>query len=302
MKADAATPAASAVVERYAYDGFGRELPSSPVPSPSSGLNSFRFSTKQLDAETGMNYYGYRFYAANVGRWINRDPIEERGGFNIYEMTASNAVNMVDYLGFQSCPGISDLESGVTVMPMYVPDIIAQDGMAYIVPCSASEVSQMRSNCTGRDGLACSLCYNVVSTSWSVRWAGGRIDIHKKVDRKIKRAYVCSKVDKKVCINFFKCPISSLHIIVAQSRGYPRIIKINRGGAGRNRDESIGGIPPYGGGFDRDEYPPAFADEGGEGASVWPVPAGDNRSSGATIGNQTRGLPDGSEVEIGICF
>ncbi|MDR0994062.1 MAG: hypothetical protein LBN38_05810 [Verrucomicrobiota bacterium] len=24
-----------------------------------------------------MNYYGYRFYNPELGRWINRDPIEE---------------------------------------------------------------------------------------------------------------------------------------------------------------------------------------------------------------------------------
>ncbi len=78
VKADAANPAASAVVERNAYDGFGKELTGS-TPAASS-VNSFRFSTKQLDAvDAGMNYYGYRYYAADAGRWINRDPIAEQG-------------------------------------------------------------------------------------------------------------------------------------------------------------------------------------------------------------------------------
>ena len=91
------------MVEKYAYDGFGRELaaPSSLVPSLSSGLNSFRFSTKQLDAETGMNYYGYRYYAADSGRWINRDPIAENGGVNVYELNLNNTVNLIDCLGLQ---------------------------------------------------------------------------------------------------------------------------------------------------------------------------------------------------------
>lgn len=42
---------------------------------PRDADKTFGFSTKQLDAETGMNYYGYRYYAADVGRWINRDSI-----------------------------------------------------------------------------------------------------------------------------------------------------------------------------------------------------------------------------------
>jgi len=27
---------------------------------------------------------GYRFYNPELGRWINRDPIEEEGGLNLY--------------------------------------------------------------------------------------------------------------------------------------------------------------------------------------------------------------------------
>ena len=39
--------------------------------------NPFRFSTKYFDAETGLYYYGYRYYSPNLGRWISRDPIGE---------------------------------------------------------------------------------------------------------------------------------------------------------------------------------------------------------------------------------
>jgi Deoxyribonuclease NucA/NucB len=36
--------------------------------------------------------------------------------------------------------------------------------------------------------------------------------------------------------------------------------------------------------MDPDEYPPAVAREGGEGASVWYVESGENRSAGAAMG------------------
>jgi len=36
-------------------------------------------STKYLDQETGLYYYGYRFYNPSLGRWPSRDSIEELG-------------------------------------------------------------------------------------------------------------------------------------------------------------------------------------------------------------------------------
>ncbi len=103
VKADAASPAASAVVEKYAYDGFGRELAGSgSINSQLPSINSFRFSTKYLESEAQMNYYGYRYYAADAGRWINRDLIEEDGGLNIYAMIGNNPVVSYDVNGLNS--------------------------------------------------------------------------------------------------------------------------------------------------------------------------------------------------------
>jgi hypothetical protein len=39
------------------------------------------------------------FYNPATGRWINRDPIEERGGINLYTFAANSPVNQVDVLG-----------------------------------------------------------------------------------------------------------------------------------------------------------------------------------------------------------
>ena len=97
VQANAASPAASNIVERYAYDGFGRELAGN-TPAASS-VNTFRFSTKQADAETGMNYYGLRYYDSNNGRWINRDKIKERGGVNLYGMVGNNLLKHFDLRG-----------------------------------------------------------------------------------------------------------------------------------------------------------------------------------------------------------
>jgi uncharacterized protein RhaS with RHS repeats len=44
-------------------------------------------------------FYGYRYYDPLTGRWPSRDPIEERGGVNLYEFVGNNGLCKVDKLG-----------------------------------------------------------------------------------------------------------------------------------------------------------------------------------------------------------
>ena len=60
---------------------------------------NFRFSTKYEDTETGLLYYGYRYYNAETGRWSSRDPIGEEEGLNLYMMIENDAINTWDMLG-----------------------------------------------------------------------------------------------------------------------------------------------------------------------------------------------------------
>jgi uncharacterized protein RhaS with RHS repeats len=43
--------------------------------------------------------YGYRYYDPVTGRWPSRDPIEERGGVNLYGFVGNGGVNWWDALG-----------------------------------------------------------------------------------------------------------------------------------------------------------------------------------------------------------
>ena len=61
--------------------------------------NTYKFSTKPQDAETGHYYYGFRWYDAGSGRWLNRDPIEEEGGYNLYAFINNDGINKWDSLG-----------------------------------------------------------------------------------------------------------------------------------------------------------------------------------------------------------
>jgi RHS repeat-associated protein len=42
---------------------------------------------------------GQCFYDPGQQRWINRDPIQERGGLNLYGLVANNPINCIDILG-----------------------------------------------------------------------------------------------------------------------------------------------------------------------------------------------------------
>lgn len=55
------------------------------------------FSSKEW--EPGLAYYGYRFYNPEMGRWINRDPIEEFGGINLMCYAENSPLNIVDSMG-----------------------------------------------------------------------------------------------------------------------------------------------------------------------------------------------------------
>ncbi len=87
-----------AVVGRYEYDAFGNVLVAEGV---AANDNAWRFSTKYADQETGLVYYGYRFYDAGLGRWTQRDVIGEAGGMNLYGFVNNGPVDRLDLLGMK---------------------------------------------------------------------------------------------------------------------------------------------------------------------------------------------------------
>ncbi|WP_214069485.1 hemagglutinin repeat-containing protein, partial [Photorhabdus hainanensis] len=102
---------------------------------------------------------------------------------------------------------------------------------------------------------------------------------------------------KVIVVDKTKYPESAKHIEDAQKAGHPNVLTIDRGGAAQRRRESLKNTPPVKG-ADRDEYPPAMFKEGGSGASVRPITPSDNRGAGSCIGQQCRGLPNGTTVII----
>lgn len=78
------------------------EQPPCTNPTAAAAYSTpLRFSSKYTDDETGLVYYGYRYYNPNFGRWISRDPIEERGGLNLLGFAYNSPLLFLDVLGLR---------------------------------------------------------------------------------------------------------------------------------------------------------------------------------------------------------
>jgi RHS repeat-associated protein len=94
----------------YQYDPYGNLVASS---GPVAAANTYRFSSKEFHANSGMYFYLYRFYDPGAKRWPNRDPIGDLGFIiltghvpvrgavdsNLFLFVANKPVNAIDALG-----------------------------------------------------------------------------------------------------------------------------------------------------------------------------------------------------------
>ena len=83
-------------VAECTYDAFGRTL---TATGSMAGAFRHRFSTKYFDIESGLYYYGYRFYAPELMRWLSRDPVGEKGGLNLHGYVGNSPMANTDSLG-----------------------------------------------------------------------------------------------------------------------------------------------------------------------------------------------------------
>ncbi len=88
------------VVEQYRYTAFGdcEAFDSEGLPLKRC-LSPWRFSSKRIDEETGLYYFGRRYYAPWMGRWITEDPEGLVDGVNLYAYVIGNPVTYFDPFG-----------------------------------------------------------------------------------------------------------------------------------------------------------------------------------------------------------
>lgn len=81
------------IAARYLYDPYGNMLSKS---GSLADANTYRFSSKEWNENSGLYYYLYRLYDGNAQRWLNRDPSGEKRGFNLYEFGKNEPTIAID--------------------------------------------------------------------------------------------------------------------------------------------------------------------------------------------------------------
>jgi RHS repeat-associated protein len=89
--------------------------PKPPRPrNPRNSMASNRLRRRCANAKSiRVADYGYRYMDPLTGRWPSRDPIEERGGVNLYGFVGNNSIYRIDILGLETACCVTSWGLGV---------------------------------------------------------------------------------------------------------------------------------------------------------------------------------------------
>jgi len=260
----ASSNASATITERTQYEPYGR-----PMDKTVDGVG---YTGHVADGSSGLVYMQQRYYDPELGRFLSVDPVttleSNVDAFNRYWYGSNNPYRYTDPDGRESWSNTG----------------------------SANAWPAVQQACGGSSGCEQEVAGDLVVAQANMTLAASGAGTVPGLLRAVAVPFLRAKVTD-VIVDSSKHPESAAHIRDAQAAGQPKVLTLNRGGANANRRESMKDVPRQPG-KDRDEYPPAMFSEGGKGASVRPISASDNRGAGACMGNQCRGLPDGSKVRI----
>jgi len=236
---------------------------------------------KERDTESGLDYFGARYYASNMGRWMSpdwsakEDPVpyaklDNPQTLNLYGYVGNNPLSQADADGhcFPFCLALAS--GGV---------LASESPLAAIGPVGWGVIG------VTAVGVAAYATYQRFHQDAAANAPAAAT------------APAAGNAKPEIVIDGNQHPESAQHAAEAQAAGHPADVTIDRAGAPANRAEALRGTPAVPGAH-RDEYPPAVTQQGGSGASVRPISPSDNAGAGASMGNQMRPYPDGTTVTI----
>ncbi|SFX86588.1 MULTISPECIES: RHS repeat domain-containing protein [unclassified Pseudomonas] len=91
------------IISREHFYPFGETAYLAGDDEAEVSYKTVRYSGKERDA-TGLYYYGFRYYAPWLQRWVNPDPAGEVDGLNLYRMVRNNPVTFFDTDGLAPQP------------------------------------------------------------------------------------------------------------------------------------------------------------------------------------------------------
>ena len=171
------------MVASYRYDPFGNTISQS---GSLAAANVYRFSSKEIHVNSGMYYYGYRFYDPVLQRWLNRDPLgdqgfaavrphprsftvepiaERRDGPNLYDFVWNSPLNYRDSYGLEA--GFEYPPGGGMIPPPIDPVKLCKNaGKACRAACWAAAAAGGILTCpeTGPGAVACAAAWAAVAS------------------------------------------------------------------------------------------------------------------------------------------
>ena len=88
------TDAIGNIAQSYVYNSFGK------IVLQVGGVdNPFTYTAREFDSESGIYNYRFRYYDAEIGRFISEDPIGFIAGVNFYTYVTNNPLFFVDPYG-----------------------------------------------------------------------------------------------------------------------------------------------------------------------------------------------------------
>jgi RHS repeat-associated protein len=106
------------LLESYRYDAFGAATilsPSTLDPRPSTAFgNRFLFTGREWLSQVGLYDYRNRVYSAQLGRFLQTDPIRfAAGDGNLYRYVGNEPLGFGDPMGLQAVSGGACLDDDI---------------------------------------------------------------------------------------------------------------------------------------------------------------------------------------------
>ncbi len=293
------------------YFPFGEEIPRPGVDcyTPTTEPRQ-KFTGKERDQETDLDYFIARYYSGGQGRFTSPDlpfadqHVEDPQSWNLYSYVRNNPLRYTDPTGrclrpnetLESCGDyllgalktVANIPSDTVNLPNRLANVFITPFTDFrfqdLVPTTFQPTNTDQAQ--GMEAMGVALIATPLAEA-----AVGKVA---KLSQGARTA--------EVVIDSAKSPQAAAHIKDAQAGGQPAVVTLDRSLARPNRKAALADTPapPRGSGLARDEYPPACCREGGVGSSVRVIQGRDNSSAGAQFGNQVRRLTDGTKVRIKV--
>jgi RHS repeat-associated protein len=150
--------ATSELVERSTYQAYGA-AESDYRPERWDGVREdYRFTGKEEDVEVGLQYFGKRYYAPQLGRWVSADPLSVHrlgADANLYAYVNGEALRNVDPLGLQGAtPDVKVVTTNTSASGDVTTVTTTKPGRADAPPAAASPNSSYTAETPLGHGLA----------------------------------------------------------------------------------------------------------------------------------------------------